>query len=369
MRHLNKNTLFILFLLLLAVIEGCVILYDIFHPFRNDFTLDTYTQKIAPRDTRVKPLLFEEKLADQVDQIAFQIEKELSGGVMQKIISYYSLATKDDIESGPESDLEDEILKAKSNELDFDDSLEIETEPSDILDEISSENGIAENEKKVKIAVVIDDMGISPVRTKEILDIARPMTAAFLTYDPANRKQVEAAKNAGFEVMLHVPMMPHARKYLAPVTLAPEMSKEQIQEELSKMIARYEGLGMKGANNHMGSLFTETPEAMNAVMEVLKEKNMFFLDSMTTSKSVGRKTAANYGVSFISRDVFLDNENNYDYVLGQLKQAEKIAQKRGYAVAIGHPHEQTAKALTDWVKTLDGKNIQLVHISELIEKK
>lgn len=367
MKYLNKGSVFISVLLFLALIEGSVLIYDLFHPFRNEFTLDSYTQEIAPRDTKVKPFLFEEKFADQVDHIAAQYAQEMSDDLFHKIVGQLNVSPKQT----------EDNLSLFEDEIKEDDTINAEDLPENLLPPADKEaleplnapvNSTA-NENKPLIAVVIDDMGISPSHTKAIIDIQKPMTASFLTYDPAGRKQVQAAKDAGFEVMLHVPMMPHSRKFLAPITLAPEMSKEQIQTELKKMIARYEGMGMRGINNHMGSLFTETPEAMSAVMEILQQKEMFFLDSLTTGKSVGRRTARQYGVAFLSRDVFLDNENNYDYIMGQLHQTEKIAAKKGYAVAIGHPHDQTAKALKDWVETLEEKGFVLVHISDLINKK
>jgi polysaccharide deacetylase 2 family uncharacterized protein YibQ len=84
---------------------------------------------------------------------------------------------------------------------------------------------------------------------------------------------------------------------------------------------------------------------------------------------VCKRVAADYGVPYIARDVFLDNENDYNYIMGQLKQAEKIALKYGQAVAIGHPHSQTIRALQDWLPTVEQKGITLVHVSDLVYHK
>ena len=95
---------------------------------------------------------------------------------------------------------------------------------------------------------------------------------------------------------------------------------------------------------------------------------MFFLDSMTTSRSVGRSVSREYGVPFVARDVFLDNERNYNYIMGQFRETERVARKKGYAIAIGHPYPQTLQALRDWLKQTEEKNIEVVPLSFLVNK-
>lgn len=226
----------------------------------------------------------------------------------------------------------------------------------------------ADESKKVQVAVVIDDLGLSVPFTNQMAEIKYPITVSFLPYGMSNKKQVMQLKNAGMEVMLHVPMMPRVPADLAPVTLSPKMSKAEIQEKLLTMMERFSDTGMQGINNHMGSAFTESREAMSAVMEILKGKKMFFLDSMTTGKSVGRSVSREYGVPFVARDVFLDNERNYNYIMGQFRETERVARKKGYAIAIGHPYPQTLQALRDWLKQTEEKNIEVVPLSFLVNK-
>lgn len=240
--------------------------------------------------------------------------------------------------------------------------------------EIPSEKAVtaepaAEGETSARVAIVIDDVGLSVPFTKQISQVKAPLTVSFLPYGASNKEQVNLLRNAGFEVMLHIPMMPHVPVALAPVTLSPEMSKQETQAELEKMLNRFEGTGMSGVNNHMGSLFTERVKNMNYVMEVLQKHKMFFLDSKTTGKSMARKSADEYGVAYVSRDVFLDNKNEYNYIMGQFRQLEKIARKNGFAVAIGHPYSQTLRVLNDWLKESKNEGIEVVHLSDLLVNK
>lgn len=215
------------------------------------------------------------------------------------------------------------------------------------------------------IAIVIDDMGVNVRRTKDIISLEAPLTSSFLTYGPHLEKQIEEARAAGHEIMAHVPMQPHKDLYTAPDGLTVNMSDEELTENFETMLKKFPKI--QGINNHMGSKFTENRRVMSDIMQVLKKHNLFFLDSKTTSKSVGREVAAIHGVRYATRHVFLDNNNEKNYILRQLCQTEKIAEKNGYAVAIGHPKSQTYAALKEWLPTLKAKGIKLVHMSEIVE--
>lgn len=219
------------------------------------------------------------------------------------------------------------------------------------------------------VAVVIDDMGISPRRTKEMLSVKAPITSSFLTYGNNLKEYLGEAVEAGHEIMVHTPMEPKVQADLAPDTLKISMSDEEIEKNFSDMLAKFEGFKIKGINNHMGSLFTESAQKLDAMMKILKQKNMYFLDSKTSEYSQGENVAKMEGVVYVARDVFLDNDNDYQKVRNQLAKLEKIAEKRGFAVAIGHPKIQTYAALKDWLPTIGEKNIKLVHLSELIDLK
>ncbi|MBS4773448.1 MAG: divergent polysaccharide deacetylase family protein [Proteobacteria bacterium] len=214
------------------------------------------------------------------------------------------------------------------------------------------------------IAVVIDDMGISLKRTADIASLKAPLTVSFLTYGRRLSEQVENSRRAGQEIMIHVPMEAKSNIDVAPDVLTTAMSKDEIKRNLSVMLGKFNNV--QGINNHMGSKLTEDKERMAAVMEVLKQNNMFFLDSKTSAGSHAEEAAAETGVAYAHRHVFIDNNNDKKYILGQLQKAEKIALKNGYAIAIGHPKSQTFEALKEWLPALNGKKVRLVPLSQIV---
>ena len=116
-------------------------------------------------------------------------------------------------------------------------------------------------------------------------------------------------------------------------------------------------------NNHTGSVYTSNYNAMKRLYDLLRKKGFVFVDSRTTAKSVVRRIAHEHHDTYIARDIFLDNVQQESLILKQLKKAIRIAKKRGFAIAIGHPHKATMKALRHAGKILRG--VQTVYIDEL----
>ncbi len=224
----------------------------------------------------------------------------------------------------------------------------------------------AKNSAKAYIAIVIDDMGISDKRTREILELNQPLTAAFLTYGKNLQTLLAEAQKSGCEVILHTPMEPKVDANLAPDTLMVAMTDEKVEKGFEDMLQKFETIKIKGINNHMGSRFTENPEKLKVIMRLLRKKGLYFLDSKTTPLSKAETVALNEGVPYVARNIFLDNENKYEYILKQLEKTEKTALKNGYAIAIGHPKTETIKALRDWAQTLQSKDIELAYLSEVV---
>jgi len=219
------------------------------------------------------------------------------------------------------------------------------------------------------VAIVVDDLGVNIPRTKDILSIKAPLTASFLTYSEHLQDFYQESLRAGHEVMIHAPMEPKSSSDVAPDELKVSMSDEEIEKNFLEMISKFNGAGVLFVNNHMGSLFTENKEKLDIVMKVLKREGLFFLDSKTTSNTLGEEVALENGVEYLKRDVFLDNKNDAEHIKKQLERLENIARKRGYAVAICHPKSQTVQILKEWLESLKNKDIKLVHLRELMSIK
>ena len=121
-----------------------------------------------------------------------------------------------------------------------------------------------------------------------------------------------------------------------------------------------------GVNNHMGSAFTAHRAKMQVVLRPIKKRGLFFIDSVTIGHSVAYRTAQEAGVPSASRNLFLDHSPDYESICRQVDLAGRIAEAQGVAIAIGHPFQNTYRALRDRLPALLERRIKIVPASQLV---
>lgn len=216
------------------------------------------------------------------------------------------------------------------------------------------------------IAIVIDDLGYRKDAGERAIRLPGPVTLAVLPYREHSQQLAREAVAAGKEVLLHAPMEPRNQVPWEPNGLSGDLSLLELQTALEKMLQVMPQA--TGINNHMGSKFTEDAGSMAWLMGELKSRQLFFIDSLTTSASLGWQSAQAAGVPAIRRDVFLDNVAEPEAVEKQVQKLVKIAHLRGYALAIGHPHPATLDILEEYLPQLNHLGVELVPASQLIHR-
>ncbi|NLV41532.1 MAG: hypothetical protein GXY15_09950 [Candidatus Hydrogenedentes bacterium] len=217
----------------------------------------------------------------------------------------------------------------------------------------------------VRVAIILDDGGWGGPETRRVLTLDNRLTLAILPNAPKTEALAREAAEKGFEVMLHMPMESSltARKF--PGQVETSMDRETIHRLAREAVAQVPGL--VGVNNHTGTLFTQDAERMGWFMEVLREKNLYFVDSMTTAKSAAHAAAGAAGLKAARRDVFLDNDASLPYIRNQVRELVKRARTRGSAVAIGHFRRNTVTVLEEILPGLEKEGVVLTRMSELVQ--
>lgn len=188
---------------------------------------------------------------------------------------------------------------------------------------------------KGKLIFVFDDAGHNLEQLQYFLDLPFPCTIAVLPKLPNSRETARRIRAAGKELILHQPMQA-VNPNIDPGkgAVKPGMNREEIKKIVASNV---EEIGpIAGMNNHEGSLITSDKEAMEAVLELCREKNIYFLDSRTSSKSVVPQVAKKLNMNIWERAVFLDNKKDKAYMKKQIIEGLEIASQRGEAIMIGH---------------------------------
>ncbi len=220
-----------------------------------------------------------------------------------------------------------------------------------------------------KIAIIIDDIGYNLSEGKAAVQLAPEIAVSLLPAAPFALRLADLAIEHGNEIMLHLPMQAMTRRKPAePHQLTLNMTEQEFKQRVRLDLDTFPLA--TGVNNHMGSLLTQHPGHMAWLMEVLEEHpGMFFIDSRTYYKTVAAKTAAEYAIPHSSRDVFLDpGSGGIRVVREQLKTLLKTATEKGFALAIGHPHPATIKALKAFIARLPASGHELVPVSQFVQQ-
>lgn len=218
------------------------------------------------------------------------------------------------------------------------------------------------------MAIVIDDLGNGMEGTDAIMQLNIPITVAIMPFMPTTAQDAERAYASGHEVIVHMPMEPNKglRRWLGPGAITTDLSDDEIRSRIEAAIDQVpHAVGM---NNHMGSKITSNEHIMRIVLQVCKERQLFFLDSKTTPSSVVAKVANELGVPYAENQLFLDDVYSAEHVHKQMQKALRLMEEQPYSIMIGHvgpPGKYTSSEILHSIDQLN-KLGRLLYVSEII---
>jgi polysaccharide deacetylase 2 family uncharacterized protein YibQ len=216
-----------------------------------------------------------------------------------------------------------------------------------------------------KLAIILDDLGNDRAAAEAIFALPYPLTISVLPNHPHSVEIAEEAHRRGYQVLLHLPMQAVGNEKPEAPELRPGMSESDVTLLVNQMLQAVPHV--VGVNNHQGSQATSDPALMSELMPVLRDRQLFYIDSRTAATTVAFETAREDGVRSAFRNVpFLDDVAEVAAVRKQLEMALRGARGKGEAVAIGHPHPATLQALSEILPHAEGQGVHLVFASDLV---
>ena len=195
----------------------------------------------------------------------------------------------------------------------------------------------AENvESDRELAIVIDDFGNNMGGTEEMLRLPITLTVAIMPFLETTEHDAEQAHRFGHEVIVHIPMEPVKGKksWLGPGAITTDLSNEEIRKRVNAAIdAVPHAVGM---NHHMGSKATADKRIMRIVLDVCRERGLYYLDSKTTGKSVIPELSEEIGVPYLENELFFDDVYTMQHMSRQAQELAKRLKDNRAHIAIGH---------------------------------
>ncbi|MFO7830689.1 MAG: divergent polysaccharide deacetylase family protein [Desulfuromonadaceae bacterium] len=216
------------------------------------------------------------------------------------------------------------------------------------------------------IAIIMDDLGANLDTAEQVAKLEVPITMAIIPDLHHAQESMHIAAQYGREVMVHLPMEPLNYPQANPgdMALMLEMTEDEIKSRTAYYLRKLPLA--KGCNNHMGSAFTQSPQQMTTVLEQISTQGFYFIDSLTSSNSIGAEQARKHHVPNATRDVFLDNERDVEKITKQLIKLLRIAQRNGTSIGICHPYPETITALEACASLADEYGVTVVPASKLV---
>jgi polysaccharide deacetylase 2 family uncharacterized protein YibQ len=214
-----------------------------------------------------------------------------------------------------------------------------------------------------RLTLVVDDLGREPAVLDRLLALDEHVTFALLPNTASATQMAARLADAGREIIAHLPMEPQPPAEVdGPDFLTTSQSPDEAGRAAERLLDRLPGA--VGANNHLGGRFTTSPAHMAALLNVLKQRSMFFVDDRTSPASVAEATAKVIGVRTSARTHSLDVPGQD--VRAAFKAVEAALVLDGQAVVVAHGDPDTLTALGPWLDDLKRRNIHLFRLSEVV---
>ncbi|WP_138495569.1 divergent polysaccharide deacetylase family protein [Paenibacillus pinistramenti] len=221
-----------------------------------------------------------------------------------------------------------------------------------------------------KLAIVIDDFGNDMEGTSEILAMPVKLTIAVMPFLRTTERDARLAHERGFDVLVHLPMEPNQGKpeWLGPGAIMSSLSDSEIRQRVEQAIDNVPYA--VGINNHMGSKITADPRIMSIILDVCRERGLFFLDSRTNYRTIVGKLCREKGMPDIGNQFFLDDQYNLPHISSQMNKVIAWMKEHDSCVIIGHvgvPGTKTASVIRSSIGKM-GPEVEYVTLSQFVRQ-
>lgn len=223
---------------------------------------------------------------------------------------------------------------------------------------------------KTLLAIVVDDFGIRNNKLlSDFCSLNENITFAILPDQKYSKLVMNKAAETGHETMIHIPMEPvsYPKNNPGANAIYVHLSEKEIKRRMEHFIKQFPLC--VGANNHMGSFTTTDENVMRSVLEVIKEHDLYFVDSRTSQSSIAYDKAKEMMIPTCVNQFFLDTPSITEKTLAiKIKQLNYLAKDRDKILVITHCATQDRyEFLKEFIQVVEKLDFELVPVSDLFK--
>lgn len=217
-----------------------------------------------------------------------------------------------------------------------------------------------------RIAIVIDDVGYTDTYLSGYLGLDVPLSFAVIPAAPHAADDDEAIHRAGRDLLVHIPLATGPGSTAPDGGLAVGTSPSAIDRWVAAALRRVPHA--VGANNHLGAYGPTQPSLMRPLLAALQARGLFFLDSVTSGRTVGFAIARQLGMPSRINNVFCDHYETDQDSRQAVLQLARDAAAAGGAIGIGHVfHPYVWHVLASLAPQLRARGYVFAPVSEVTD--
>lgn len=221
---------------------------------------------------------------------------------------------------------------------------------------------------RILVALVVTGLGLNEAGTLDaIAQLPDAVSLAFAPYGRTLERTTAAAREAGHELFLEVPMEPfdYPENDPGPDTLLTGQGPRPTIDKLYKVMASFGGYA--GVINNMGARFTASAADLGPAMEEIGTRGLGYVDDGSSNRSVAAQLASANRVPFARASRMLDADPSRAAVIAALEGLEADARAQGTALGIVSALPVSIAAVAEWAAGLEARGLTLVPASALMK--
>lgn len=217
-----------------------------------------------------------------------------------------------------------------------------------------------------KIALVIGGMGLSQTRSLQAIEtLPSEVTFAFSPYGASLERWTMAARQAGHELLVQVPLEPfdYPDNDPGPHTLLLGASERENTNRLYWILSRI--TNYVGIINEGGARYLSTPEAVGSLANELMSRGLMLVDNGVSAQTTVRDEAQRLSLPSLSADAVIDAIPTPQDIQSKLLQLEQLARSRGHAIGVAAALPVTIEEVAKWAEELEARGVHIVPVTAI----